>query len=91
MRIACGIAITKIPALHLRSVDGNRDSLIDLFRTVHRPPGSNPELEFCPGRRRSMQNSEDRADSRLETRIGLKATIEDYFRFAGIYPQTAIN
>ena len=39
-----------------------------------------------PGWRRSIQNSEDPADSRLETRIGLKATIEDYFRFAGDLP-----
>jgi hypothetical protein len=44
------------------------------------------KMRFCPDRRRSIHNSEDRADSRLETRIGLKATIEDYVRFAGDLP-----
>jgi hypothetical protein len=42
-------------------------------------PEVTPERVQCPGSRRSIQNSEDRADSRLDTRIALLSTVEIQF------------
>jgi hypothetical protein len=47
---------------------------LSVFLASDRLSGSNPQkMRFCPDRRPSRQNSEDRADSRLETRIALYA------------------